>query len=378
MAIADSCDLLIVGGGLSGGLIARAFSARRPEVSLRLVEPGERLGGTHIWSFFDADIDDDDRWLVDPLIERRWPDHEVAFPGHARVITQPYNTVTSRRFDAVLRTELGDRVVRGAAQALRPGGVCLADGREIAAAAVIDARGAGDLARLECGRQEFLGQMLTVAGGHGVTRPMIMDATVDQSDGYRFVYLLPFDVDRVFVEDTYYRQGPAMAADVLRSRIDDYAAARGWRVTDVSDEEAGSLPVVTGGTPERYLGDPAIAAAGVRAALFHPLTGYSLPAAVDFAHFLVEREGIGGLAAAAADYARVHWRRGRWYRLLARLMFRAADPPERYRLLERFYRLQPQLIGRFYAGRSTRADMLRVLIGRPPVPIGRAIGALLG
>ena len=58
------------------------------------------------------------------------------------------------------------------------------------------------------------------------------------------------------------------------------------------------------------------------------------------------------------------------------MLFRAAEPDERYRIFQRFYRLSPRLVARFYAGRSTAADKLRLLFGRPPVPLGRAIAAL--
>ena len=51
--------------------------------------------------------------------------------------------------------------------------------------------------------------------------------------------------------------------------------------------------------------------------------------------------------------------------------------PERYRVLERFYRLPEPLIGRFYAGRSTFADRLRILAGRPPVSVRRAVAAVM-
>ena len=70
------------------------------------------------------------------------------------------------------------------------------------------------------------------------------------------------------------------------------------------------------------------------------------------------------------------WRRGRYFRLLNRMMFRAAEPPERFRILERFYRLPEGLIARFYAGRLTWRDRARILIGRPPVPVGRALKCL--
>ena len=77
-------------------------------------------------------------------------------------------------------------------------------------------------------------------------------------------------------------------------------------------------------------------------------------------------------------HARTLWRKRGFYRMLATMLFKAADPEERYRVLERFYRLDPGLIARFYAGQSTMFDRIRVLSGRPPVPIGRAVAALRG
>jgi lycopene beta-cyclase len=58
------------------------------------------------------------------------------------------------------------------------------------------------------------------------------------------------------------------------------------------------------------------------------------------------------------------------------MLFRAAEPGERYRIFQRFYGLAPGLIARFYAGRSNAADKLRILSGRPPVSVSRALAAL--
>jgi lycopene beta-cyclase len=46
-------------------------------------------------------------------------------------------------------------------------------------------------------------------------------------------------------------------------------------------------------------------------------------------------------------------------------------------VLERFYRLSPGLIARFYAGQSTLYDKVRILSGKPPIPIGRAAAILI-
>jgi lycopene beta-cyclase len=58
------------------------------------------------------------------------------------------------------------------------------------------------------------------------------------------------------------------------------------------------------------------------------------------------------------------------------MLFEAAPPERRVVVLGRFYRLPEGLIERFYAGRTTLADRLRLLAGRPPVPLGRALRCL--
>lgn len=375
------CDLVIVGGGLAGGLIAYALATRRPEVGVRIVEPAETLGGNHIWSFFSNDIEPEDRWLIEPFISKSWNGYRVKFPRRERALGVQYNSVRSERFDRVLREALPDEaVIRGRVTHVRPNGVALESGQLVRAKAVIDAGGAGPLRLLDLGWQKFLGQELRLSAPHRLEQPIVMDATVAQDDGYRFVYVLPFAADRLFVEDTYYSDGPAIDRDRLAGRIADYAAAQGWAVAEVVREEAGALPVTMGGDFEAYWhwGTGNIAKVGMCAGLFHPMTGYSLPDAVRTAAFVA---GLSDLRARALhdalfDRARAIWEERAFYRLLGRMLFRAAEPGERYRVLERFYRLNPALIARFYAAQSTGWDKARILLGKPPVPIGKAIRVL--
>jgi lycopene beta-cyclase len=378
------CDLAIVGGGLAGGLIALALARSRPAARVLLIEGGETLGGNHVWSIFGGDIAVADRPLVMPLVAHAWDGYDVAFPGHARTIAQRYHSITSERFDAVLRHALPrERILTGRkALGVGPRSVVLADGTRIEAGGVIDARGGGDLSTLTLGWQKFVGQEVRLSAPHGLVRPVVMDATVAQTDGYRFVYLLPFGPDRLFVEDTYYSDTPDIDRDALAARIAAYVAARGWTIAAVEREEAGALPVVLGGDFDAYWrsGGANVAKAGVRAGLFHPTTGYSLPDAIRTARFVA---GLAdwrapGLHDALHGFAGARWRERGFYRLLDRMLFRAAQPEARYRVLERFYALDEGLIGRFYAARSTAMDKARIVAGKPPVPIGRAIAALLG
>jgi hypothetical protein len=123
---------------------------------------------------------------------------QVRFPKHRRELGIQYNAIRSERFDAVLRKALrDDAVCRARSTHVRHNGVALENGQLIRAGGVIDTRGTGQLRFLDGGWQKFLGQELRLAAPHRVSQPIVMDATVAQDDGYRFVYVLPFARDRL-------------------------------------------------------------------------------------------------------------------------------------------------------------------------------------
>ena len=395
MPTIHQCDLAIVGGGLAGGLIALALAKKRPGVDVRIVEGADTIGGNHLWSFFASDIDEGNRWIVAPLISYGWTQYDIAFPAHKRTLKSPYYSIESERLDTVIRAALPEKALMTGRKVLAasPTAVVLADGDRIEAKGVIDARGPGDLGLLDLGWQKFVGMEFALDEPHGVDHPIVMDATVEQIDGYRFVYTLPFSATRLFVEDTYYSDTPDLYrpkpgvggvggsnADPIAERVLEYAAAHGWQTQHVVREESGVLPVTMGGDFEAYWqsGGNKVAKAGMRAGLFQPATGYSLPDAVRMAALVATASDLSGagLHSLTHDFARRTWKARGFYRMLDKMLFRAADPQERYRVLERFYRLDPQLVRRFYAGRSTLFDKMRVLSGKPPVPIPRAMRAI--
>lgn len=377
-------DMLIAGGGLAGGLIALALAKARPDLRVEIVEAGPAIGGNHLWSFFDSDVTEGERALLAPLVAHRWEGYDVRFPHHRRTLAGGYNSIPSANLAvAVARALPADAVHTATAiTAIAPEAVTLADGRTLPAHAVIDARNAADLATLDCGWQKFVGRELALPRPHGLSRPIVMDATVPQIDGYRFVYVLPFSADTLFIEDTYYSGTPDLDVAAIEARIADYATAHGWNGATVTGGETGVLPVVVGGDFDALWesGAAGVAKVGAAAALFHPTTGYSLPDAARTALWIAGQPDLdpATLHDRLRARAAAHWRGGGFYRLLDRMLFDAAEPAERYRVLERFYTLNAGLVARFYAGRSTAMDKMRILAGKPPVPVGRAMRAIMG
>jgi lycopene beta-cyclase len=161
-----------------------------------------------------------------------------------------------------------------------------------------------------------MGRHLRTAAPHGLDRPVIMDATVEQLGGYRFVYVLPLGASELFVEDTYYQDSPLLDRAVLSARLDRYCSAHGWDGEPLGSE-TGVLPVVTGGDftalqqAQRVEG---VAVAGARGGFGHPLTSYTLPFAVETALALAAEAELPGAGMAAMLEARAqrHWRATRF------------------------------------------------------------------
>jgi lycopene beta-cyclase len=386
-------DVIIVGGGLAGGLIALALHRHAPGCRFVVIEAGRSFGGHHRWSWFETDIRPKARGLMAGFALNGWDEgYDITFPGLGRTLPTSYRSLASAEFHRALIAELpAERVMlETKAASLDATGVTLSDGTRLAAKRVVDCRPFKPSKALAGGWQVFLGQQFRCEQPHGLTRPVIMDANVDQlaphgnGAAYRFVYVLPLSPTDVFIEDTYYADQPKMDADVLRGRVAEYAHRHGWK-GEVVDQEAGVLPVISGGdfkAAQAEVAIPGVALAGARGGFSHPLTSYTLPFAVDnalaVAHLIAKRPDLSGeeLAAFCARRARRHWRATGYYRMLSRMLFEAAEPHKRVVVFEHFYALRGALVERFYAGRSTWPDRLRILTGKPPVAIPRAIRAL--
>jgi lycopene beta-cyclase len=366
-------DLILVGGGLANALIAWRRWVAEPETRMLLLEENETLGGNHTWSFHEHDLEPEQKRWIEPLIVKAWDRYEVHFPKLERTLESRYFSITSERLHEYFFQLLG-KSVRTRAQVTHADSneVTLANGERFTAACVLDGRGFS-AEGLPCpvGYQKFVGLDLELSAPHGLKHPVLMDARCEQKEGFRFFYFLPWSETSLLLEDTRYSNSGELDIETLVQEVLDRAKKLNWKVKNVKRRECGALPLpLENHFPAPESGGPV--KVGVRGGFFHPVTGYSLPWAARLADRIANIE-VRNIATEVQKQSIELASQFRFYFLLNRFLFNAAVPQERYRILEKFYALPPEIVERFYSGKINRWDELRILSGRPPISLKRAI-----
>ena len=364
-------DYVLLGGGLQNVLIALALLANRPNVRLAVVERGESVGGNHIWCFHAGDLSEQMAALVEPMVVRRWVGYDVAFPALERRMTEPYAAVSSAALGNALGNALRDHpscALLTGKVAVRIGGdeVLLDDGTVLRAQVVVEALGPDRRAPARGdGFQKFLGLELRLARPVNRDVPLVMDARVEQLDGFRFYYVLPLQPDTVLVEETRFSSSPHIDREAFRQGVLAYAEGLGVEVAEICREELGVLPLPVRQSPGRRRSENGSYVAGYQGGWFHPVSAYSFPIAAKVAE-VVGSTPSHQLADAWASLVRDHARRARFAFLLNRLFFTAFAEGDRRNVIQGFYRLPAATIRRFYSLSLTPLDCARILCGRAP------------
>lgn len=371
MAGVEKFDLIFLGAGLSSCLAAYRVLQSNPNLKLLILESKTLLHGEKTWSFHDTDFDDPKNYdWVRPFIDHEWHGYQVKFRDYERKFTSKYFSIRSPSL-RIKMDKLLKQIVREDSEVSVVGDdfIQLRHGVRFEAKLILDGRGSIGQCSKECGFQKFTGLHVKTATKHGLASPIVMDATVKQADGYHFFYCLPFSDTEMLIEDTYYSNSPNMSRETNVKRINEYAESQGWQIKTILAEEFGCLPIPF--FPDLNVENTSIGIAGGN---FHVTTGYSIVKAIQFANWLAEEMKTATVSSEAVrDHLAKMWRSQSFLRRLNRMMFLAASPNERSGIFERFYTFGDGTIARFYSGNLLLKDKLRLVIGKPPVPIAKGI-----
>ena len=383
----ESIKFVVVGAGLSGLILAWRCLSLNPNLSVIIIDSNHIIGGDHTWSFNINDIESSLHEWIEPFIAHTWEKYDVKFKGYSRRLNIPYCTGNSNSLRACvepfiksgrLKLILDTEVIK-----LTSFDVTILSGEKLTGDYIFDARGFTFDDNIKLGIQKFYGKTIETVKPHNLKYPIIMDATVAQNDGYRFIYCLPFSKNKILIEDTYYSDGLNFDQDKYNKRIDKYIEANDWTEHKVIRVEKGILPITLAVDSKliekRGLKYNEPIKIGMRGNFYHPVTGYSFPDSVRLASKISKTINSSdknkrlNLDLEIRKYKLLLYRRDRYFRLLNRLLFKASLPSKRHLVLQRFYTLSESLIKRFYEGNLHKKDKLRILIGKPPVPVLKAL-----
>ncbi|HST37202.1 MAG TPA: lycopene beta-cyclase CrtY [Allosphingosinicella sp.] len=364
MARGKRNGILIAGGGLAGCLAALALARHRPDVPFLIVEEDETFGGEAYRLFADADLHGDARDLLEPVVTNRWPGFYTVFPGFSRKLKAEQSGFAAADLHAHMmetltekQYRLGTRVV-----AVREDALVLDGGEELKAEGAIDARGAASLSTLDLFYEASFERDYRFKAPHRVDRPVLIDATGDQTGGLRLMRCIPVAEDRLILADVSLSER-AQPDEAAGARLDAYAKARGWQKKAILGERATSRPLPIGGDFAAFwrLGGHRVAKLGLRGGFVHPLTGTTVADAAEMALLLAGQRDFSGEALhdLFAAEARALWKRREPLRAVT-AAFAATPAEQRRALAESLARLDAATISRLRADRLGMLDRLRV------------------
>ncbi|TMJ20486.1 MAG: lycopene beta-cyclase CrtY [Alphaproteobacteria bacterium] len=356
--------ILIAGGGMAGCLAALAMARTRPEVPLLIVEERETFGGEGHRLFAQDELGPEGTALIDPIAPALWPGFYLAFPDLARKMKGAWGDLDAQSLHRAMvatlahgQYRLGTKVV-----AVRDDALVLDGGETVKAEGAIDARGAANLSALELLYEARLERDYRFGAPHGVDRPVLIDATVDQGAGLRYFECVPLSEDRMAIADiciSERSQGDEQAG----ARIDAYVKARPWSRPETLAERAAARPLPFGGDFSAFwrLGGARVAKIGLRGGFIHPVTGRAVGDAARTALLLARHQSFAGpaLQDAFEVEAKQLWKKREPARSIVRAI---GDAPAEARpaLAKRLYGLDGALLDRLFADRPGLLDRGRL------------------
>ena len=210
------------------------------------------------------------------------------------------------------------------------------------------------------GFQKFYGLELELEDSSNLPKiPVLMDATIEQIDGFRFLYILPVSQQRLFIEDTRYSQNSDLNEEEYQREILNWVQKSSWTVKSISHVEKGVLPIPL--IKKKESADyRKVGLAGNR---FHLITGYSLGAITQQLDEMLNNEKKSQRFKIQTSI----------FIILNRLMFWGVDSQDRIKIFKFFYKLPKDTIERFYAGQLKLRDLRAFFSTSPPVSITKAI-----
>lgn len=380
-------DLVIIGAGLAGLSIAawldQLVPKGQPLPTVTLIETGTANTNDRTWCFWDQAPHP-----FSDIIEYRWPRWQVSKGSHTverEDAAHGYALLSAARLREHARTRIAERPELRLMRGVRAGEITrIPGGRRLATSAgaihsrlVIDTRAPdAEALRADQGLWQIFQGLELHAPGHGLDleTARLMDFQPG-TDGVHFMYLLPFDQNRLLAEWTCFhpdRHAPDMQALLDHQQVPD--RLQRWLAKalpggfEIERHESGCLPMmpVTAKAPaddQRYL------SAGIGGGWMRPATGYMFASCQRGSEALARQlldaqtTGTWTLSAPPLRRASLDWMDKVFLRAMRRHPQQGADW-----FMALFAHTSAAQQRRFLGDSPTFTDLIAVMRALPPLP----------
>ena len=337
--------VIILGGGLSGTLLACRLKEVLPSVPFRLYTEDSMLGNHQSCSFRESDCRSSMKWLR-PLVSHSWKQHHIKFPSYEKWITNPYHLIESNHLHKVASGMIGNSLhlynKMNLEFALQMGSF------------VIDTRNKCHFKK--CGYRKWLAIEVELLDDHHMIAPVIYDGGIDQKEQGRSLYYLPLSSRKLLIKDFWISDSKKVDLDEMRNALILVLKSKGWRIGKIIREESGltELPLTA----------PVIREEGRvinLSGLFHDTTGCQVASIVRLVDRMVTTSfRLGELKDVVKKFRQEEEKDRKFFRYLNRQILENSHN----RIFESIYRQPYTVLERFSKGKLTFFDRSRITFGK--------------
>jgi lycopene beta-cyclase len=359
-------DIAIVGAGCAGLSLAMRLAQSAPHLSVVLLDSRRQYEDDRTWCFWTSG-----NTPAEDLIDKRWPrwrfannsNRSILHTGHlhhyacvrsGHFYRHSLQKITAANFKLHLDAPVSAIQASGA-------GIQVTAGKpQLMARQVIDTRPEPHIqAKLY---QVFAGfEIETDADAFDPDEAGLMEGMMADTQGFRFIYTLPFSKRRALIELTRFAPDPIHPAQ-LDAELAAYLEGRNLHSARIIRQEYGLLPM--GMTAKRTSEDPRIIRAGMSAGAIRAATGYAFLRIQDWAQACAASIAKGGPALPHEPESTLRsWLDAVFLTALKQKPQNGADY-----FLKMAKALSPDAFARFMTDAGSVLDHARLVTALPPLP----------
>ncbi len=363
-------DILIIGAGLSGLLTFIKLYKDHPELKLTMIDSAPGFNPHKTWSCHESDLPVDSDW-IHFYVDKYWKKSKVIFPKFEKIDNSAYLSIKSESFYEKIPSDIKKHIFWNQKILKTIKNNVYTQDTIYQASTIIEASGNNIIPSGHFAYQDFVGYTIKTPLPHGINEPVIMDSHVEQKNGFRFIYSLPWSENEVLIEDTRYHLNKTATFASIEFDLKEYLNQKFPQGYEVVKKEQGSLPLPL--SLDYYLKNfpRSSNAIGYRGGFFHGTTGFSLPFAIEIANKIAAQKIIKQETLESLLWREwlIQIKKLKTNVFFNKLIFISAIPNESYKIFQRFYELPQWTREHFYKNQLDFKTLLRIFTPIPPPPI---------